>query len=673
MRAPGVLVQARAVAPRLARDHARPPGHPSPRALRVGCLDDPGGDAAHTRQSGRAPLLRRGVPVLWRTGAAGLSPHLDASQAFEACDTADVMRGFDAAWRSFVGHCGSHVVSVSRGMKYHARCGRTGPHGRWWILDEAVLRRGVWASMQLRHVAYGDTVWEMTGIRTGGITAKPALGLALSAFESAANVAEEAFAPIRWVDDLLVCAASVCSACVAAWVDGVYGGRFESCENGTRWREWLDLEVTAAGPNVVVRVGSRARAWLQGHAPRPSRGVLPRYAGALAAPFSEVRGLLCSKLRRLQLFGCGLVESAFHATEWVHELVMCGYPPPLTRALIHSLPVCPEVLVARAAARQLTQMGGRRGDGRAGRREAHGHRGGREGPRDGARDPSRSAPAKQRRARSPSSSNSSSSGYRKYKEARAAVKEEERFRRQGLAMAAALERKFDALTAAVDSHHGSHVAPSAAPSGPRHTTATATPAFPSHPAEHNGYQRFGVPQFSYDTHGGAPATHPSVQEDLVRTLRAQGFTVVPPGFPPPPPGLGAQLQQQRQSAGPLPASCAAREPGQASHEDVVKEAVAAALAAVQSAGAPGPVLPEAGASPAAAAGQCLSKTQCHVLNEALYGALPTPLEASMDARSIEAALCAGMKKGTGARAATKFLERPIPARAQALIRVAQRL
>lgn len=189
--------------------------------------------AGHVRRGVAAVRPGGGVCSGCHGPAAPLSVHaFDAGQAFEMVSEVLVLLGFREAWRRFAGETAQTAISVGRGRRCWTRPGRTARR-RSVALSAAQLEKGLWCSLQQCFAMYGSVAYQQGGAPTGGITSRPALGLALGLLESRAADPGSIFV-VRYVDDLLVVDGGWCDECVGKYIRHVYS----VCTVARQW--WVD-------------------------------------------------------------------------------------------------------------------------------------------------------------------------------------------------------------------------------------------------------------------------------------------------------------------------------------------------------------------------------------------------------------------------------------------------
>lgn len=426
----------------------------------------------------------------------------------------EVLCGYRAAWQHFVAVTGELCISVGRGRRYWSRAGAS-DRRRTWLLDGPQLERGLWCSLQQAFAMYGDVSYAQSGVPTGGITSRPALGLALGHKEFRAGLpggGHMVFA-LRYVDDLLLVVCGMCSGCVEAMVQGVYGNLFSSAGESEGWVRWLDQEYRAVGSELVVRYRHAAKKWVAGRAAVPERASFLPYLGALPTPFSCLRGIVLGRLRRLQILRCSESEVLVVMAEACLELLLLGYPQSVVRAVAHSLPSSAATVALRSLVRALPQQAPTMPRGA--------------GPRHAPKQTRQSSgqrrvrkSGRRQRSRSPSSSSSSdSSGYKAYKAEKQRKRREMAYRTQGAALASALDARFASRTEALGKT-----------AQMPYTTVTpvAAPAFPPAPP-----QAPQVPQVLTSSSSASPSAVEIVQALLMAapTFQAPGFAAQPPRWP----------------------------------------------------------------------------------------------------------------------------------------------
>ena len=125
---------------------------------------------------------------------------------------------------------------------------------------------------------------------------------------------------------------------------------------------WLDLQLYVLGPESHVSEASVRRAqvlfaqknanrvWLYEKiatsASRPRTTILP-WPGRPPTGFNNLRSSFVSLLRRGFTLQVSDALSAHRILEHILELLLLEYPPSISRALLHSLPPWPSVLLAR--------------------------------------------------------------------------------------------------------------------------------------------------------------------------------------------------------------------------------------------------------------------------------------------------------------------------------------
>ncbi|MFM7988000.1 MAG: hypothetical protein ACKPKO_52670, partial [Candidatus Fonsibacter sp.] len=107
----------------------------------------------------------------------------DASQAFEALDPRDSLRGLWQTLHDVKETYGTTYISVARSKKLQFKPGRRRFSGGETIFSDLELRRALFASLSLCGVSFGDKVYVQKGIPTGGMHSRIALSYALCCFE----------------------------------------------------------------------------------------------------------------------------------------------------------------------------------------------------------------------------------------------------------------------------------------------------------------------------------------------------------------------------------------------------------------------------------------------------------------------------------------------------------
>lgn len=179
-------------------------------------------------------------------------------------------------------------------------------------------------------------------------------------------------------------------------------------------------------------------------------------------PFRAAQSHSVWEVAQARVHGSAAAEASVVVLEFAQELLLSHFPITVVRAVIHSVAPSAATIAARGAVRILQRMGGprRHGGGPAQgasggggfRKHSAGGRRGHGGTRGGGRP-------KHRSRSSSRSSSSTSSGYAKYKAQRAAEKETAKARRQGEALEAALDARFQELGAALGGGAAVHSAP----------------------------------------------------------------------------------------------------------------------------------------------------------------------------------------------------------------------
>ena len=468
----------------------------------------------------------------------------DIDQAFEACRSDAVGPDVVALMRLYEQKTSSSRILVKRGPRCEVRHSSRSYSRSWFCLHPDQIIRAVLASTLLTLSCCAGIVFEMQGMAIGGVmsSACVTIHLFMSEYKRISSLRPgntefpfvgasilSAVSWLRYVDDVIAASTVYCSVCIDAFVRSTYAEAISPCGRSDELSsaealKWIDLDIYVAGFAMMWLPHNPNRKWLHESCkgPRPS-AVLVEWPGSMPMGFSVLRGLLLGKLSRARQVAMADPIIVVTLLECILELHRIGYPYPLIRALVHSLPSVSSVQALRKVVRlwahhrsramagggaSIWGKGGLNGKDRDDRRGDK-YKGDR-------RPPAKTSPKsdkKKKKARSSSSSSSTSSSasrekrlhrarrrveradpsYRAFLDCQEKEKRAEDLRAEGEALAAAMKSSFEsAISGAITS------------------AVAAMPKAPAPPPPHQGTTESGG-----SSSGGAAPSFPPPHPDTV--------------------------------------------------------------------------------------------------------------------------------------------------------------
>ena len=210
-------------------------------------------------------------------------------------------------------------------------------------------------------------VWQIRGIRIGGVVNSTAVAVVLGAaelgwlgqheehhrlgFHFRGRAVRGCISWRRYVDDVLVASRVFCDSCIFVFL----------CVRATQYHSrWCREEVRQSTRGLMWNCASLGstlrstkntnRSWVQNLGPQQKSTFLP-WTGVLKGGLGSIRGVVLGRLARSKMLGLPEQFGVARLLEYVVELVFLGYPFSVIRGLVHSLPCSRVTQIGRKTVR----------------------------------------------------------------------------------------------------------------------------------------------------------------------------------------------------------------------------------------------------------------------------------------------------------------------------------
>jgi len=280
----------------------------------------------------------------------------DIDQAFEACGGVDLEASLIAVERAFLDKYPEGFVSVRKGQQVSTRIGQYWSAGFICLHVSVVVKAiRVFASVVL--CSFGTLVLRMRGLPIGAIPSAASVNTLLDHYETSflhsddrklharfdflsMQNYESYVLWVRYVDDLLLGSKLLCSACLLDLARAVYPMDLSvtSGRSGDPNVHMIaDIQVLTSAQGLDLLLKNPNRPFLASGSPRVQTSTVP-WPGAIPSSFGHIRGRIIGLISRCRQVHSNDYFTLVRVIEYLWELKALGYPVPLLKKLVFSLP-----------------------------------------------------------------------------------------------------------------------------------------------------------------------------------------------------------------------------------------------------------------------------------------------------------------------------------------------
>ena len=239
----------------------------------------------------------------------------------------------------------------------------------WCSLSATEVANALEKFVSQTFACLGDACFECSGVPIGAGPSSVCLDIALDHYErrtlASCAVGSGKFAFItpdtwpailvwkRFADDTFMASCSVCRPCLDEFLQSAYPMSLSVTQGDCHYL--ADTQFIKSGAGLVTYIKNANRPFLTEGSPRKNFSVVS-WPGALPCSFATLRARIIACLSRSNAVGSSVYLCVARATELVWEYLLLGWPIPLLKKAVYSLPASVAALTLRGVIRALVNQ-----------------------------------------------------------------------------------------------------------------------------------------------------------------------------------------------------------------------------------------------------------------------------------------------------------------------------